>query len=169
MGRPSAAETNTKMAKYAPELASSYAKYPLKRARWLPNGERGPKGEPLFLQAETANQGVKMDYVFGPGPQGRGYYHLLTRKSYIALYVKLRNQSPMGACACTKDARQNFSDFDDVKKIVYNRSVASKPDDAQAAKDAISQARQTAQGHYNNDQNLQIGIGVVQTGINLSN
>jgi hypothetical protein len=105
-----------------------------------------------------------MDYVFGRGSNGRGYYHLLSRQSYTALYARLATQAPVGACACTKEARQNFSDFDDVKRIVHKRSVASKPDDAQAAIDAISQARQTAQAHYSMDQNLQLVHGVTGTG-----
>ena len=40
-------------------------------------------------------------------------------------------------------------DYDDVKTIVYNRSVASKPDDGQAAKDAIAIAQAKAKGVYN--------------------
>ena len=53
-----------------------------------------------------------------------------------------------------------MSDWDDVKTIVYNRSVARIPDDVQAKKDAISIAQGEAQSHYHAEQNFQLAVGV---------
>jgi len=47
---------------------------------------------------------------------------------------------------------------------VYNRSVASIPDDEQGARDAIAIARGTAKAVYNFTQNEQLVLNAVQTG-----
>ena len=138
-----AEETNRKMAKYCPELASEYAKYPMQRAKWLDPRELDPEGKPCYIQGPDA--GPKPNYVFGPGKCGRGYYHLLTRFSYQILYARLANAQPTACCACNAKARKEVDEYDDVARIVYNRSVASIPNDEQAYKDAISGARSTAQ------------------------
>ena len=160
-------EMNQKMAKVCPELASSYAKYPLKQSRWLDPQDTGPKGEPCFM-ASQQDAGVKMDYVFGPGRLSRGYYHLLTKDSYKILYARTLNTAPSGCCAFDKAARQAVDDHDTVKRLMYNRSVASIPDDAVGASDAIHGAKQTAQAFYHAGQNEQLVVGAIQTGVNLN-
>ena len=72
------------------------------------------------------------------------------------------HEAPGGCCACSKAARKEYSDWDDVKRIVYNRSVASVPDDKVGAQDAVNGARQTAQNWHNGLQNEQLAIGAVQ-------
>lgn len=154
------AETNAKMARFCPELASEYAKYPLQGIRaWLsPNGT-GPKGVPCWISAPKGSA-MKMDYVHGPGKKGFGYYHILTRDSYTILYARLTHEMPGCCCALSPTARKEVSDWDDVKQIVYNRSVATRPDDVQAKKDAIDIARGVAKAHYNVDQNFQLAVGI---------
>ena len=141
-----AEETNRKMAKYCPELASEYAKYPMQRAKWLKPKETDPEGKPCFLAGPDA--GPKPNYVFGPGECGRGYYHLLTLSSYQILYPRLANEQPTGCCACNAKARKEVDEYDDVARIVYNRSVASIPNDEQAVRDGISSARITSSGAH---------------------
>ena len=162
-------EINQKMARIAPELASSYAAYPLSaksgRTKWVnPSGGKTAKGEPCFIAGEGKTQPMKHDYVYGAGSRGFGWYHLLTRDSYNNLYHRLQAATPVPCCACSKEARQNLSDHEDVVLIVYNRSVASIPDDEQGAKDAIAIARGTAKAVYNFTQNEQLVLNAVQTG-----
>lgn len=126
--------------KFAPELASVYAKYPLSCSAWMSPDAKGPSGAACFVSAPRGSP-LKTDYVHGPGPKGFGYYHLLTRDSYVILYARLTNDMPGCCCDCRPTVRQEVSDWDDVKTTVYNRSVATKPDDVQAKKDAISIAR----------------------------
>ena len=122
-------EINAKMVRFAPELDSEYALYPLQRTRWLTVSEKTAKGEPCFVQSGT-NKGVKKDYVFGPGPKGFGYYHLLTRASYLSLYARLTHEAPPGFCCfMSKAAQREYADYDDVKKLVFYRSRSSKPVD----------------------------------------
>lgn len=149
------AQLNSKMVKYCPELASEWAKYPLAYKAWLsPNGT-GPKGVPCWIPAPKGTE-MKLDYVHGAGPRGWGYYHLLCRQSYTILYARLTNEMP---CCCCASGNKSLSEWEDVKNVVYNRSVASKPDDAQAHKDAIAIAKGTAQAHYHVDQNFQLVVG----------
>jgi hypothetical protein len=152
---------NAKMAKFVPELASGYAKYPLNRDRWLNPDEKDPKGEPCFVKGGS-REALKIDYVFGRGIYGEGYYSLLTKASYINLHARMSNEAPMGCCACSKAARKEIDECDDVKRIVYNRSVAKVPNDGTAAKDAIELARGTAQAWHNGLQNEQLVIGLTR-------
>jgi hypothetical protein len=90
-----------------------------------------------------------------------GYYSLLTKPSYVNLYARMTNEAPVGCCSCSKAAREVYDAWDDLKRIVYARSVASRPDDAVAAEDAISEARATAQAWHNGLQNENLAVGAV--------
>ena len=149
------AKLNEKMVRFAPELASEYAKYPLSYPSWIRPTGNGPKNSPCFESAPRGSA-MKMDYVHGPGPKGFGYYHLLTREAYVILYARLTNEMPGCCCDCRPTVRKEVSDWDDVKTVVYNRSVATKPDDVQAKKDAIS----LAQGYVSIDSVVSWDIGM---------
>jgi len=103
---------------------------------------------------------LKLDYVHGPGRFGWGYYHLLTNDSYVALNQRLMSQaSPIQCCCISPSSSHKIPGaefYDEVKTIVYNRSVASIPDDILAYQEAIVGAQVTAQGAYHFDQNMQI-------------
>ena len=130
-----------KMIQFAPELASDYAaSYPMSRSRWYSPKEKGPKGEPCFIPIKGDER--KLNYVFGRGTFGEGYYSLLTKDAYNILYHRMMHEVPMGTCYCGKAARQKYNDWDNVKRIVYYRSVASIPNDRVAAHDATDAARQ---------------------------
>jgi ferredoxin len=150
-----AEEINKQMAHYLPELASKYATYPLHRDRWLQPQEKGDKGEPCYIKA-AVDEGLKMDYVFGAGPYGFGYYSLLTKASYQNLWSKINTLAPtdcLGCFACGKAARKAYDEWDDVKRIVHNRQAATIPDDVKGAQDALIDAQNTAEAHemYNNN------------------
>ena len=127
----------------------------------------GEKGEPCFIAVKgVTNQPMKEHYVYGAGTLGWGYYHLLTRDSYNILYVRLSNTIPYMCCSCfNKEATRAIDEHDQITRICYNRSVASIPDDFQAAKDAEAKARGTAKAVYNFTQNEQLVINAVQTGV----
>ena len=160
MGRQD--EINAKMVKLCPELASQYAKYPLKRKQWLsPNAKVDDKTKAFI--ASQSDTGPKPDYVFGPGPLSMGYYHILTRNAYKILYVRLTKEQPPVACCCfaSKDSHNAYDEWYEVKTICYNRSIASIPDDAQARDDAITIARGEALAHYHEQQNFQLVVMAV--------
>mmetsp|Transcript_28013 Transcript_28013/g.44054 ORF Transcript_28013/g.44054 Transcript_28013/m.44054 type:complete len:180 (-) Transcript_28013:1213-1752(-) len=163
-------EVNAKMARVASELTSPYAKYPLSaqtgRSMWVnPSGGRTAKDELCFIAGQGKDEPMKKpDYVYGPGTMGYGYYHLLTRDSYKILYVRLQSAAPVACCSCfNKEATRAIDEHDEVTRICYNRSVATIPDDIQAAKDAEAKARGTAKVVYNYTQNEQLFLNGVQT------
>ena len=138
-----ASEINAIMVRYVPELASEYSKFPMHRERWPTANQRGDKGEKLYLQ--ESNDGLKMDYVYGCGPYGKGYYSLLTKAAYTNLYNRVIQEMPMGCCIFNQKARKTYDEWDDVKRILYSRSVATVPDDGVAFRDAMAESQQTAQ------------------------
>merc|ERR1712232_1428606 len=92
-------------------------------------GDTADKGEPCFI-ASREDTGIKPDYVFGRGPRGFGYYHMMTRNAYENLYSRLAIEAPVACCcAFSKAKRQEAYDRDDVKQLMYNRSIARRPDD----------------------------------------
>jgi hypothetical protein len=136
---------NIKMVKFVPELASQYATYPMTRTRWLTTDELTPEGKPCFVKSNGIRE-LKVDYVFGRGRFGEGYCSLLTKTAYVILYARMTQETPGGLCCnCSKQARKEYDEFDDVRRIVYNRSMATIPNDTTAAHDAIDDARLTSQ------------------------
>eukprot|EP01083_Nonionella_stella_P092616 259311_1 len=162
-------DKNAMMVRIAPELESKWATYPLQRKFWLDasatldteDGSKSPvfisyKKDPNFPTAP-----LKADYVWGSGPRGFGYYHLLTRESYITLNARVRNNRPPMQCCCFGGGgAQAANDYEYVSEIVYNRSVSSTPDDVLAYKEAINIARGEAQMHYNMSQDVQLVVNM---------
>lgn len=155
------AAVNAKMVRFCPELDSVYARYPMSHKQWLDLKEKSSSGEKAFIKS-TTNQGFKKNYVFGRGPFGEGYYHIMTKHAYVNLYHRLMSEAPMGGCcACSKEAKQTYDQWDDVKRIVHARSVASRPDDLVARRDQENDARDTAQMWHNGLQNEQLAVNIV--------
>jgi hypothetical protein len=149
-------QLNVIMARHVPELASEYARFPMKLDRWRKGNEKGFKGEKLYLK--SPNEGLKTDYVYGTGPYGRGYYSLLCKNSYESLFARVMSEMPSGCCAFGAAARKQCDEWDDVKRIVHARSVASVPDDAIAFGDALAASRQFA-----NDYGMFLGTQAIAT------
>lgn len=129
-----AAAMNAKMVYFAPELASEYAEYPIHLKCWLKATDTDPKGEPCFIAVPAPRKDrqlmkLKPNYVFGPGPRGFGYYHLLTKSSYLALHARMTHENPVSCCSFSKAAREEYYNFDDVKRLVFARSRSRKPAD----------------------------------------
>lgn len=149
-------EMNAKLVKFLPELASSYGKYPLQYNRWLSPGERGPNGEPCFIRVPK-DGGVKNNYVWGKGPNGQGYYHLLTKAAYDNLYVNIINMPPSSCCCvCSAAARKEMDEWEDVKKLIYSRSVSPSPDDGVARQAVTAAAKDVARAHHRGIQNEKV-------------
>mmetsp|Transcript_1278 Transcript_1278/g.1637 ORF Transcript_1278/g.1637 Transcript_1278/m.1637 type:complete len:161 (-) Transcript_1278:110-592(-) len=156
-------DMNAKMARLVPELNSDYARYPMKRQMWLDPQAQTNTGEAAFIPHpnSSASKPLKPDYVWGPGTLGYGYYHLLTRDSYLALYRRVQHDAPAQCCACSAEASKIYNDHTDVKMIVYNRSVASRPDDVLAKKEALDIAKGISQSDYHMGQNFQLVVMAV--------
>ena len=158
--------TNENMVKVAPELASSFAQYPIKRKAWLhPSANINDSGTPAFIsnpevrnnRRATMPPVLKLDYVYGRAKLGWGYYHLLTKESYIALWGRLRNEAhPPARLCCFASPIGEL--YEEVKAIVYNRSTATRPDDILAYQESIVVSQGTAQAHYNVDQTIQFAV-----------
>uniref|UniRef100_A0A7S3DTF4 Uncharacterized protein n=1 Tax=Entomoneis paludosa TaxID=265537 RepID=A0A7S3DTF4_9STRA len=155
---------NQQLQRTCPELASKYAAYPLDRSEWLMLEGTGPDQAPAFVAGTTPDQ-RKEDYVFGNnGPSGTGYYHLLTRYAYTLLYQRVSSQAPSGAacpCSASEETKQAVDAWDTTKTICWNRNIASRPNDALAAQEAIKIAQQIANKTYNRTQNEQLIVGAI--------
>ena len=170
-------EINASLVKFLPELKDSdYAKYPMKHERWYEPTETAPNGEPCFVaavadaSAEDANA-AKKNYVFcRKTPQGMppGYFSLMTHVAYVNLYDKLDSvrPTPGGCCGIGGDPaeRAEFDQWDDVKRVIWSRQLASKPDDDFAANAAMDFAKGKADSVYRWTQNEQLVVNAVQTG-----
>ncbi|GFH44747.1 hypothetical protein CTEN210_01221 [Chaetoceros tenuissimus] len=170
-------EINAAMPKVAPELASKYAAYPIKRQVWLSIDGQIDGSLPAFIPHKKDPNfpfpPEKEDYVWGTGPRGFGYYHILCREAYVILYHRVHEMAlPCQACCCAPPLppihgqRPSAKELDDVKDVMYNRSIASRPDDFLAQKEAIEIARGEAQRYYHQDQNIQLAV---MTGTNVAN
>lgn len=157
---------NASMVKFAPELASKYATYPLHRDKWLNFDEVDDDGKPVFVaQSKKGTRSAMEDYVYcslAPKDHGAGYYHLLNPVAYVNLFKRLESEAPPTGCCCgSPETKKEYDQYDDVRTIVYNRSVSSKPDDTQAAKDALAKAQGVANRGYNTTQNMQLVLFAV--------
>lgn len=135
-------KTNAQMRSTCDELLSEYATYPMRRERWLSSDDIGPNDEPGYLAGPDV--GPKPNYVYGDvGPNGNGYYHILTQHSYCVLYARLANEAPF-SCCCFGSPRNVVDAWDTTTRILYNRSLASKPDDVLAAREVIGISQRDA-------------------------
>ena len=159
VGHRSAEEINAIMVKFLPECDSDYARYPMKHSRWLTLGEKDPSGKPAWMKKDF-NQGVIKDYVYGRGPGGPAYYHILTKNAYINLYGRITHECPVACCALTKEARIAQDEWDSVRRIIHARHLSNVPDDQVAVKQQIQEAQGTAQMWYNAGQNEQLAIAI---------
>mmetsp|Transcript_7674 Transcript_7674/g.9462 ORF Transcript_7674/g.9462 Transcript_7674/m.9462 type:complete len:176 (+) Transcript_7674:87-614(+) len=162
---------NEQMTRVCPDLASQYAKYPLKRQAWLSidgtignESSSSPTASTISAFLPAKDDGVpdsKPDYVYGHGEKGLGYYHLLTRNSYEILHKRLYSQTGPISCCCFGSPRDEVDAWDTTKGIVYNRSVASRPDDVLGAQEALEIAKGKAKAVYNVTQNEQLVLNAV--------
>jgi hypothetical protein len=182
-------DINEKMPLVAPELASKYARYPLEGNEWIApsamitidtpavdtnnssddnfENNDGPEQIPAFIakpkDPNFPNTAMKLDYVWGPGPRGYGYYHLLTKASYTILNNRLRlSQKATVDCCCFGGGGNSASNVtkpifdDDVMAVIYERSLSTKANDLVAERDVIENAKGVASAYYHTSQNIQM-------------
>uniref|UniRef100_A0A7S2YHU8 Uncharacterized protein n=1 Tax=Entomoneis paludosa TaxID=265537 RepID=A0A7S2YHU8_9STRA len=147
---------NAGLAKFCPELAGSkYARYPMQGDRWmLPKDKHPETGKYLFL-ASPQNVGPKPDHVYGKGPFGVGYYHLLCKQPYIILYGRHMNTAPSTCCTGASGAKE-FDEWDEIRLILFQRMNSTRANDTVAHSDMMQNASATAQAHYHFGQNQQL-------------
>lgn len=161
-----AADVNRSMVKFLPELSSEYAKYPMKHDRWYDPNEVAPQGEPCYLGGSD-DVGVKKDYVYcRKVPQGMkaGYFSIMCNVSYVNLYEKLDSVRPETKCCGMAGDTEGADQWDDVKRVVWGRQLAAKPDDVVAGKAAMEKARGNANSVYLWTQNEQLVVNAAATG-----
>ena len=164
-------EVNSSLIEFLPELESEYSKYPMTHERWFQPNEKGPKGEPCFVAATTTEAEettVKKDYTFcKKGPNGKGYYSLMCRVSYINLHNRIGSLAPAGCggglcpCFASQANRDEFDRYDDCKRVIFMRQFCSVPNDDKASKQVMNNAVATAQMVYNGTQNEQLVLNAV--------
>ena len=124
-------DINAKMQKRVPELKSKYAAYPMNEVSWLKPPAKAPNGKPLFIKSPQPEKGevkeVKLDYVWGPGTYGFGYYHMLMKEAYVILSARLQKESaPSIGCGCFGGGEKDpdkLSDLKEIHHIMYFRSM----------------------------------------------
>ena len=136
-----------------PELRSPFARFPLDRPRWIrPTREQHtPKEvgwERTFIACPPPPKGtkndVKMNYVWGPGSKGFGYYHLLTKESYVALSARMHSECapPIPCCGgATKESEEKRKELEHVYLLIVNpRSKSPVPQDTYAVNHTYADA-----------------------------
>lgn len=115
-----AAKVNQQMASICPELASKYAQYPLEGySSWL-NFEDETDGKPAFLAA-SQDGGLKEHNVWCM--KGKGYYHLLTKVSYVNLYNRVGNSPPRRLLRWQEGRNGSVGNYENV--LVQSQSCSS--------------------------------------------
>ena len=94
-GKP-AEKINKSMKILLPETAGcKFADYPMTGSVWKTGKDKAPGGGYCFIRTEDkmpVDEGFKTGYVWGSGPFGYGYYHLLTKAAHITLYNRINNK-----------------------------------------------------------------------------
>ena len=127
-------QANRKMQRVAAELKSEYAQFSLHNDKDLtkylsPNGQ-GPKGEPLFLPSLHEESQIIPDYVYSAnGPNGAGYYSLLTKAAYTEIFGRLQRNPPKktGILSRNPELKQEYEAWKWTLQLVHTRWEASRP------------------------------------------
>lgn len=132
-------EINAEMARVAPVLSSPYAHYPLHREKWLQPFSTTEDGTPAFiptanfpLSLMTLVSPLRPDYVWGYGPLGKGYYHLLTKEAYRNLlnYLNMCEIDIPCVMRTWPCYRKKHLELEEAKEIIRRRCHAKKPQDS---------------------------------------
>ena len=139
-----------------------YGRYPITFKHWCHVDEK-INGNICFIKSPK-NEGVKEDYVYSEDPEP-GYYHLLTKQAYIQLYKDVQTKEPSLPCCWDKAGAKKYNEYTRVKKIVYNRSIASIPDDKVAIADGkkVMKLEKELKNKKISDNNKTVATGVAIT------
>lgn len=128
--------------KFVPELDCKYSIYPMEHSRWWSPNEPAPDGTPCFLSGPSS--GFKKGYVYGPGMNGPGYYHVLTKAAHVAVYSKFMQTPPGGCCSPRTSNNADIAEWDDVRLVLHARTRANAANDARAKTSQMNEAMGTA-------------------------
>lgn len=173
-----APQLNKSMKILLPETnGCTYADYPMTGNKWLTGKDKAPEGGYCFIKTDDQMPGAtgfKTGYVWGSGPFGFGYYHLLTKQAHITLYHRINNRkvftgASKGGGGCGGSICRCFfgsgsspdpdaiptrlpdipaDHMEELRRLFHARSVATAANDAQAQADLLAEATTLAQGHY---------------------
>ena len=126
------AEVNAAFDLTCPELKSEFARYPIKYSKWYGADDSYGK-QPMFVASEN-DMGMKLDYVFCKrGPKGKGYYHFLTKISYVNLLTRISANPPPGLgwwSGGNASKGTSLDAWDTTKRVIYGRTRLSRPEDS---------------------------------------
>jgi hypothetical protein len=132
---------NDRMTRIAPVLSSKFAKYPMQFSTWLDPFTQTKEGKPTFMPQEhpprtPPHEGDEryIDYIWGDGPCGKGYYHLLTKQAYKNLIDELENETPVIRCDCFVGDLGQLHDHMEVVSLLRHRSESDVPNDFEIAR-----------------------------------
>jgi len=127
---------NSRLQQVAPVLASNYAKFPIQYTSWLDPFSQTENGKPTFMPQQKHPRTPPherderyIDYIWGDGVRGKGFYHLLTKQAYINLIHKLENEAPAIRCDCFAANLSEFHNQLEVLTLLRHRCESDVPND----------------------------------------
>jgi hypothetical protein len=127
---------NSRLQQVAPVLASGYAKFPIQYALWLDPFSQTEDGKPTFMPHQKhpstpphERDERYIDYIWGDGVRGKGFYHLLTKQAYINLIHELESEAPAIRCDCFSADLSELHNQMEVLTLLRHRYESDVPND----------------------------------------